>query len=62
MGNPKVLWGVMTWLVFVAALSSRLMGSRRDRRGALVAVVGFVFVIVAYVVLRLWMPDGRLFL
>ncbi len=61
-GNPKVLWGVITWLVFVAALTSRLTGSRRDRRGALVSVVGFVFVIVTYVVLRLLMPDGRFFL
>lgn len=60
--NPKVLWGVMTWLVFVAALTARVGGARRDRRGAMIAVVGFVVVVVAYVVLRLMMPDGHLFL
>lgn len=62
LGNPKVLWGVMTWLVFVAALVARAGGTRRDRRGAMIAVIGFVAVVVAYVVLRLLMPDGRLFL
>ncbi|MEJ2679288.1 MAG: cytochrome c biogenesis protein CcsA [Gemmatimonadota bacterium] len=60
--NPKVLWGVLTWVIFVVALGGRHVGKARDRRGALLSVVGFLLVVVAYVVLRLLMPSGRLFL
>lgn len=50
--EPKVIWGVMTWLIFVCALAVRLTGVGRRRRGAVVAVVGFVVAVVMYVVLR----------
>jgi HemX protein len=52
-GNPKVVWGVITWLVFVAALGARAgRGGLGPRRGALVSVVGFCVVVAAYVLLR----------
>lgn len=60
--TPKVVWGVLTWLVFAAALLARRPGIMGDRRGAAVTVVGFVVVVVSYVVLRLAEPAGRLFL
>ncbi|HSH46823.1 MAG TPA: cytochrome c biogenesis protein CcsA, partial [Longimicrobiales bacterium] len=60
--TPKVAWGVLTWLVFVVALLARRKGMTGDRRAALVSVVGFVVVVVAYLVLRLAEPAGRLFL
>lgn len=51
--NPKVVWGVITWLVFAAALGARARGgSGPARRGAVASVVGFAVVVVAYVVLR----------
>lgn len=61
-GNPKVVWGVVTWLVFVAALAARAGGARRARRGALAAVVGFTVVVAAYVVLRAAETPGSGFL
>jgi ABC-type uncharacterized transport system permease subunit len=60
--NPQVIWGVVTWLVFIAALSSRAGGAGAERRAALVSVGGFLLVVAAYVVLRLAMVDGRTFL
>lgn len=60
--STKIAWGVLTWLVFAAALLARRHGVTGDRRAAAVAVVGFVVVVVAYVVLRLAVPSGRLFL
>lgn len=52
-GNPKVVWGVITWLVFLAALGARTRGGERPAyRGAAAAVAGFAVVVVAYVVLR----------
>jgi ABC-type transport system involved in cytochrome c biogenesis permease subunit len=60
--NPQVIWGVLTWLVFVAALAVRSRGVARDRRGAQAAVLGFLVVVLAYVVLRMLMAGGRFFL
>jgi HemX protein len=50
-GNPKVIWGGVTWVAFVAALAAR-GGRVPERRGALASVVGFAVVVVAYVFLR----------
>ena len=62
-GNPKVVWGVITWLVFVAALVARAgEGAARARRGALVSVVGFAVVVAAYVLLRAAESAGAGFL
>ena len=60
--TTKVAWGILTWLVFAGALLARRHGVTGDRRGAAVTVVGFVVVVVAYLVLRLAIPSGRLFL
>lgn len=62
-GNPKIVWGVITWIVFVAALIARAgEGTARARRGALVSVVGFAVVVAAYVLLRAAESAGAGFL
>lgn len=50
--DPKVAWGVFSWGMLVAALVFRLGAGRKERRGALAAVVAFGIVVVTYVVLR----------
>jgi ABC-type transport system involved in cytochrome c biogenesis permease subunit len=57
--NAQVIWGVLTWMVFgliVVLRAPRTPG--RERRGALASVVGFVVVVLAYVVLR-FSPAAR---
>ena len=49
--NPQVIWGVLTWIVFAAALAARHR-ARQGRRAALVSVVGFAVVVASYLVLR----------
>jgi HemX protein len=62
-GNPKVVLGVLTVAVFVAALASRAgQGAARARRGALASVVGFAVVVVAYVLMRAAESSGAGFL
>ncbi|MGH7466890.1 MAG: cytochrome c biogenesis protein CcsA [Longimicrobiales bacterium] len=60
--NPQVIWGVVTWFVFVTALAARTGGAGAERRAALASVCGFLIVAAAYVVLRLATADGRAFL
>ena len=61
--DPQVIWGVLTWLTFAIVLLVRGRGSAdAERRGARASVIGFVVVVVAYVVLRLSMAVGGVFL
>ena len=60
--NPKVLWAIMSWLIFVAALGVRAGGGLKERRGALASVVGFSVIVVSYLGLRLVSSQGGFFL
>lgn len=61
--NPQVIWGVITWFAFAAMLAVRALGQAgRERRAAVASVVSFVLVVVIYVVLRLSMAAGSVFL
>lgn len=61
--NPaQLVWGVLTWVVFVAALGVRAGRGWAGRRSAWLSVVGFGAVVLAYLVLKLNAPQARLFL
>lgn len=57
-GNPKVVWGVLSWAVFAGALGVRAGGGTRGLRSALASVLGFAVVVVSYVLLRLATAGG----
>jgi ABC-type transport system involved in cytochrome c biogenesis permease subunit len=61
-GHPKVVWGVITWLVFAAALAVRFGEGRPARRAALASVLGFALVVVWYLVARVAEGPGGGFL
>ncbi len=52
--HAQVIWGVLTWITFVVILAARAprLGGR-ERRGAAACVIGFVVILIAYVVLRM---------
>jgi ABC-type transport system involved in cytochrome c biogenesis permease subunit len=60
--DPQVIWGLLSWLVFLALLVIRMGGSGRERRAAWASVVGFLVVVAAYLVLRVSMTTGGTFL
>jgi ABC-type transport system involved in cytochrome c biogenesis permease subunit len=61
--DPQVIWGVLTWLTFAIVLLARRRGDTdSERRGARASVIGFVVVVVAYVVLRMSMAVDGVFL
>lgn len=57
-GNPKVVWGVLSWLVLALALAVRAPAGRRAERGALAQVLGFLVVVISYVLLRAASAGG----
>lgn len=58
----KLAWVLISWIVFAGALLARLGGGRRSQRGALASVIGFVLVVVVYLVLRVQTSHGGTFL
>lgn len=59
MEEAQVIWGVVTWIVFACMTAIRAPWlAARERRGALFSVVGFIIVVLAYVVLRV-SPAAR---
>ena len=62
MGDPKVIWAMVSWGVLATVLLVRRAGERPGHRGALAAVVGFLAVASLYVVLRVTIGAGGLFL
>jgi HemX protein len=58
----KLVWVILSWVVFVVAILARLGGGRPSHRGAVASVVGFVVVVVLYLLLRAQLPDQGTFL
>jgi HemX protein len=50
--SPKLIWVIVSWFVFIGALLARTGTGRRGHRGAVASVVGFVVVVLVYLLLR----------
>jgi len=61
--EPQVIWGLLTWFTFAALVVLRLT-HRADtqRRAALASVIGFVVVVLTFVLLRVFVTGERVFL
>ncbi|HSJ25213.1 MAG TPA: cytochrome c biogenesis protein CcsA [Longimicrobiales bacterium] len=63
LSEPQVIWGIITWIVFAVLLALRSYQSADvQRRAALGTVLGFVLVVVSYLMLRVFITGGRVFL
>ena len=47
--DPKETWAFITWLIYAAYLHTRLIRGWQGRRPAIVAVIGFLVVLVCYI-------------
>lgn len=61
-GESKLVWVVLSWVVFLGAILARMGGGRPSHRGALASVIGFVVVVVLYLVIRVQASHGGMFL
>jgi HemX protein len=51
-GNPKLVWVIASWIILLSALLARSGKGRKGERGALASVIGFIVIVVLYVLLR----------
>lgn len=61
LGDPKVIWALLSWGVFGVVLMLRRGSSQREYRSAQASVIGFSVIFGSYLVLRLFV-DGTGFL
>jgi HemX protein len=58
----KLAWVIVSWFVFVGAFVARMGGGRRGHRGAVASVLGFLLVVIVYLVVRVQSSHGGAFL
>jgi cytochrome c-type biogenesis protein CcsB len=52
--DPKETWSFITWTIFAGYLHARATSGWRGRRAAVIALVGFVALLVTYYVVNIW--------
>ena len=52
--DPKETWSFVTWTIYAGYLHARATAGWRGRKAAVIALVGFVSLLVTYYVVNLW--------
>jgi cytochrome c-type biogenesis protein CcsB len=52
--DPKETWSFITWVIFAGYLHARATSGWKGRRAAVIALVGFVALLITYYVVNLW--------
>ncbi len=52
--DPKETWSFVTWVIFAGYLHARATAGWRGRKAAVIALVGFVSLLVTYYAVNLW--------
>jgi cytochrome c-type biogenesis protein CcsB len=52
--DPKETWSFITWVIFAGYLHARATAGWRGRKAAVIALVGFVSLLITYYAVNLW--------
>jgi cytochrome c-type biogenesis protein CcsB len=52
--DPKETWSFVTWVIFAGYLHARSTAGWKGRRAAVIAVVGFISLLITYYAVNLW--------
>lgn len=55
--DPKETWALITWFIYAALLHGRLTTGWRGRRAAILAIVGFIFVLFTFIGVNMLLPG-----
>ncbi len=59
--DPREVWALITWLIYALILHARLLAGWRGRRAAILSVVGFVSILVAFFGIKLLQKGLHVF-
>ena len=52
--DPKETWSFVTWTIYAGYLHARSTAGWKGRRAAVIAVVGFISLLITYYAVNLW--------
>jgi cytochrome c-type biogenesis protein CcsB len=55
--DPKETWSLITWFIYAALLHGRLTTGWRGKRAAILAIIGFFFMLFTFLGVNLLMPG-----
>jgi len=55
--DPKETWALITWFIYAALLHGRLTTGWRGRRAAILAIIGFAFVLFTFIGVNMLLPG-----
>ncbi len=59
--DPREVWSLVTWLIYALILHSRLLAGWRGRRAAILSIIGFTTVLVAFFGIKLLKKGMHVF-
>jgi len=59
--DPREVWALITWLIYALILHARLLAGWRGRRAAILSIVGFVSILVAFFGIKLLQKGLHVF-
>lgn len=60
--DPREVWSMITWFIYASILHARLVAGWRGRRAALLSIVGFVTILIAFFGIKLLKKGLHVFL
>lgn len=51
--DPREVWALITWLIYAIILHARLLAGWRGRRAAILSIIGFISILVAFFGIKL---------
>ena len=60
--DPRETWSLITWLIFAIILHARLLRGWRGRKAALLSILGFMSIIIAFAGIKILQKGQHVFL
>ncbi|MDP2277821.1 MAG: cytochrome c biogenesis protein CcsA, partial [Nitrospirota bacterium] len=61
-GDPREVWALVTWLIYAIVLHTRLIAGWRGKRAAILSIIGFLTIIIAFFGIKLLKKGLHVFL
>ncbi|MDP2168758.1 MAG: c-type cytochrome biogenesis protein CcsB [Thermodesulfovibrionales bacterium] len=60
--DPREVWSLVTWLIYALILHARLLAGWRGRRAAVLTIMGFISILIAFFGIKLLQKGMHVFL
>ncbi len=60
--DPREVWSLITWLIYAIVLHARLMAGWRGKRAAILSIIGFLTILIAFFGIKLLRKGLHVFL